>query len=188
MARKKSNVITIIVAVLLLVLLLGVISVAFNTDGFKEFDYLEKDGVKVSERTTISIDERSTFELKYLKTSDNANKNISVKVYANTNSNFTFLTSEGNYSYKGVGELTDCFNIDCESERFTISVKDDCKTMADMLATKYGKVEYIYDWKNDEHFLMEVKTDFNTYNVLFTIDGLCSGFINVSLDITEIIF
>lgn len=191
MSKRKSKVssaITIIAAVLLLILLFGVISVAFDTKGFKEFDYLSKDGVKIGERTTISLDESTTFELKYLKTSDKENKNISVKVYANNNSNFTFVTGEGNYSYKGVGELTDCFNIECESEKFTISVKEDCKTMADMLATKYGKVEYIHDWKNDEHFKMEVKTDFATYNFLFTIQGFYSGFISIELDQSEIIF
>lgn len=193
-APQKSSgaktVIKVIALLLLLLILVLVVAYAVLTNGFSQYEFITKNDKRIGTSTTIALSSETEFELEDFSLFNGSNENITVKIYANADKDFSFTAGGNPYRYKGVGELTDCFEIETKSKSFKVSVKDGCKTMRDMLSVKYGEdIEPISeDWKNANYFIMQIETDTATYNVAFGIVGFDSGNIRVILDKTEIVF
>lgn len=183
--NKAGTAVKIVGLLLILVLVAAAVVFAFQTDGFTRFEYITAGGKKVEKRTELQIGEITRFEIKSVNPIAGKSE-ADIKVYANTDADFLFTVDGNPNKYKGVGELTDCFDIETGQGYFSVSLTK-YKTMREILQSKYGSgVNGSTSWENGAYFLLQVITDSSEYRIALKVNGLESGFTGISTDVTGI--
>lgn len=185
--KKVSKVIAWILIVLLLAAGIGVIFVF--TDGlrgdFKTF-FIELDGERIVSSDTKRLFRRGEdyrFEMKYLfgKSQEERAGDYSVKIVANPEAEIEFVIDEYDFSWKGVRDITKCFDLQQDSSGFTFKVPEEI-TFRSVIGKLYpgqelssapseSKLQDLYPYM----FLITDGSGEETYSVRFNFDSASYG-------------